>query len=139
MLFVNNLPLIRLWVKMLEIPKELRYAGILIFGTLGVYSHSNSLTELLILYAVGIVGFFMRKYNFPVAPAILGAILGPLMETQFRRAIEISQGDVTVFVTRPLSLVILLLAAAVLLLPLSPDSRSISGANTTSVRSRGSL
>jgi putative tricarboxylic transport membrane protein len=120
MLFVINLPLIRLWVKILEIPKELLYADILIFSTLGVYSLSNSLTELLILYAVGIVGFFMRKYNFPVAPAILGAILGPLMEIQFRRAIEISQGDVSVFVTRPLSLVILLLAAVVLLLPFVP-------------------
>lgn len=123
MLFVINLPLIKLWVKILEIPKEILYAGILIFGTLGVYSLANSLVELLIMYAVGIIGFFMRKFDFPVAPAILGAILGPLMETQFRRAIAISQGDLAVFVTRPLSVVILLLAAVVLVIPFMPRIR----------------
>ncbi len=118
MLFVINLPLVRLWVKILDIPRELLYAGILVFGTLGVYSLSNSVVETLIVYAVGLLGFFMRKYDFPVAPVILGAILGPLMETQFRRALEISQGDFSVFVTRPLTLAILLLAAAAFLIPL---------------------
>ncbi|MGH3088001.1 MAG: tripartite tricarboxylate transporter permease, partial [Rubrobacteraceae bacterium] len=115
-------------VKILDIPREILFAGILVIGTLGVYSASNSLTELLIMYAVGVAGFFMRKFDFPVAPAILGAILGPLMETQFRRAIAISQGDLSVFVTRPLSLIILLLAVAVLLLPLLSSFRS-SGPN----------
>ncbi|MGH3148302.1 MAG: tripartite tricarboxylate transporter permease [Rubrobacter sp.] len=119
MLFLINLPLVRLWVKILEIPKELLYAGILVFGTLGVYSLSNSLVELLIVYAVGLVAFFMRKYDFPVAPVVLGAILGPLMETQFRRALELNQGDFSVFFTRPLTVVILLLAAAMLLMPLA--------------------
>lgn len=118
MLFLINLPLVRLWVKILEIPKELLYAGIFVFGTLGVYSLSNSLVELLIVYAVGLVGFFMRKYDFPVAPVILGAVLGPLMETQFRRALELGGGDFSVFVTRPLTLAILLLAAGMLFMPL---------------------
>ncbi len=124
MLFLINLPLVRLWVKILEIPKELLYAGILVFATLGVYSASNSLTEVLIMYVVGLAGFFMRHYDFPIAPAVLGAILGPLMETQFRRALSISQGDLSVFVTRPLSLVILLLAVAVLLLPFASRLRN---------------
>lgn len=118
MLFVINLPLIRLWVKILDIPRELLYTGILVFGTLGVYSLSNSVVETLIVYAIGLLGFFMRKYDFPVAPVILGAILGPLMETQFRRALEISQGDFSVFFTRPLTLVILILAALAFLIPL---------------------
>lgn len=117
MLLVVNVPLVKVWVKILEIPKEIVYTGILVFGTLGVYGLSNSVIEVLIVYAIGAAGFLMRIYDFPVAPAILGAILGPMMEAQFRRALSISQGDYTVFFTRPLSLVILLLALAVLVLP----------------------
>src|ERR687893_1438517 len=75
---------------------------------------------LLIMNAIGILGFFMRRYDFPVGPVILGVILGPLMEAQFRRALSISQGDPLIFVTRPLSLAILLLALVALLLPYLP-------------------
>ncbi|HEX8260782.1 MAG TPA: tripartite tricarboxylate transporter permease, partial [Rubrobacteraceae bacterium] len=120
MLLILNLPLIRIWVKLLEIPKPLLYSGILVFATLGVYSLSNSVVDLLVMYAIGILGFFMRRYDFPVGPVILGVILGPLMEAQFRRALSISQGDLSIFVTRPLSLVILLLALVALLLPYLP-------------------
>ena len=120
MLLILNLPLIRIWVKLLEIPKPLLYSGILVFATLGVYSLSNSVVDLLVMYAIGILGFFMRRYDFPVGPVILGVILGPLMEAQFRRALSISQGDLSVFVTRPLSLAILLLAVVALLLPSLP-------------------
>src|ERR687893_3110770 len=120
MLLILNYPLIRIWVKLLEIPKPLLYSGILVFATLGVYSLSNSVVDLLVMYAIGILGFFMRRYDFPVGPVILGVILGPLMEAQFRRALSISQGDLSIFVTRPLSLVILLLALVALLLPYLP-------------------
>ena len=120
MLLILNYPLIRIWVKLLAIPKELLYSGILLFATLGVYSLSNSVVDLLVMYAIGVLGFFLRRYDFPVGPVILGVILGPLMETQFRRALQISQGDPTVFVTRPLSLAILLLALVALLLPYLP-------------------
>src|SRR5829696_2136932 len=120
MLLILNLPLIRIWVKVLEIPRPLLYSGILVFATLGVYSVSNSAVDLLIMYAIGILGFFMRRYDFPVGPVILGVILGPLMEAQFRRALSISQGDPSIFVTRPLSLAILLLALVALLLPYLP-------------------
>jgi putative tricarboxylic transport membrane protein len=117
MLFLINLPLVRLWVKILQIPKELLFAGILVFGTLGVYSISGSLTELLIVYVVGFAGFCMRMYDFPVAPAVLGAILGPLMEQQFRRALALGEGSLSVFFTRPLTVVILLLALGMLFMP----------------------
>ncbi len=117
MLFLINLPLVRLWVKILQIPKELLFAGILVFGTLGVYSISGSLTELLIVYVIGFVGFCMRMYDFPVAPAVLGAILGPLMEQQFRRALALGEGSFSIFVTRPLTVVILLLALGMLFMP----------------------
>jgi len=120
MLLVLNLPLVRLWVKLLEIPKPLLYAAILLFATLGVYSLSNSLIDVLIMYVIGLVGFLMRRYDFPVGPVILGVILGPLMEKQFRDAISINQGDPSIFVTRPLTLFILLAAAAVLIIPYVP-------------------
>ncbi|HEX9633991.1 MAG TPA: tripartite tricarboxylate transporter permease [Candidatus Limnocylindria bacterium] len=120
MLLVLNLPLIRIWVKILAIPRAVLYAAILLFATLGVYSVSNSLVDLVVMYFIGIVGFFMRRYDFPVGPMILGVILGPLMEKQFRNALQVSQGDLSIFVTRPISLVILLIAAAALFLPYLP-------------------
>jgi putative tricarboxylic transport membrane protein len=120
MLLVLNLPLIRLWVKILSIPRQLLYAAILVFATLGVYSASNSLIDVLVMYLIGVVGFFMRRYDVPVAPMILGVILGPLLEEQFRTALQVSQGDLSVFVTRPISLVILLAAVAALLIPFVP-------------------
>jgi putative tricarboxylic transport membrane protein len=118
MLLVLNLPLVGLWVKLLSIPQPLLYGGILIFSTLGVYSLSNSTFDLVLLFIVGIIGFLMRRHEFPVAPCIIGLILGPLAEAQFRRALSISQGDPSVFVTHPLSAVLLALAAAVIIVPI---------------------
>ncbi|WP_033337435.1 tripartite tricarboxylate transporter permease [Catenuloplanes japonicus] len=120
MLLVLNLPMIGLWVKVLQIPRPLLYAGILVFATLGVYAVSNSVVEVLIAYAIGVIGFFMRRYGFPLAPVILGVILGPLMEEQFRRALQIAGGDATVFVTRPLTVVLLSLAVVALVVPYLP-------------------
>lgn len=117
MLVLINLPLIKLWTKILDIPKSHLYTGILVLGVLGVYSLSGSLLQVLLVCAIGLVGFFMRVYDFPVAPAILGAILGPMMETQLRRALSISQNDFSVFFTRQLTVGILCVAAAILLLP----------------------
>ena len=118
MLLVLNLPLVGLWVRLLSIPQPLLYGGILVFSTLGVYSLSNSTFDLLLLFVVGIIGFLMRRHEFPVAPCIIGLILGPLAEAQFRRALSISQGDPSVFVTHPLSAVLLALAAAVIIVPI---------------------
>lgn len=120
MLLLLNLPLIRIWIKLLEIPRPLLYTGILVFGTLGVYSRSNSVIEVLMMYGIGGLGFFMRRYDFPIGPLIIGAILGPLAETQFRRALAISQGDYAIFMTRPIALALLLLALFALLLPYLP-------------------
>ncbi len=120
MLLVLNLPLIKLWVKVLEIPRPALYTGILMFGTLGVYSISNSVTEVLIMYAIGVLGFFLRRADFPIAPVILGVILGPLMEAQLRRTLIVSDGELTALVSRPLSIVLLVLAAAAVFLPYVP-------------------
>ena len=100
-LLILNLPLIGLWVKVLQIPKDLLYAGILVFATLGAYSLHQSWVDLVTLYVFGLLGFAMRRWDIPVGPAVIGLILGPLAETQFRRALSISQGDPSVFVTQP--------------------------------------
>jgi putative tricarboxylic transport membrane protein len=117
MLLVMNLPLVALWVKILAIPKPWLYGGILVFATIGTYGISQSVIDLLLLYAVGIAGYFMRRFDFPTAPVIIGMILGPLAEQELRRALTISQGDMTVFLTRPLSATLLALAALALLGP----------------------
>jgi putative tricarboxylic transport membrane protein len=107
MLLVLNLPLVGLWVKILRIPTPLLYGGILVFATIGTYGISRSAVDLLLLYMMGIMGFFMRRYDFPTAPVIIGMILGPLAEQNFRQAMTISQGDMTTFLTRPLSATLL--------------------------------
>ncbi len=117
MLLVLNLPLVGLWVRVLAIPKPWLYGGILVFATLGTYTLNNSLTDLAILYAIGGIGFLMRLFDIPPAPAIVGLILGPLAEAQFRRALSISQGDPSVFLTTPLSAALLAVAALIVLWP----------------------
>jgi putative tricarboxylic transport membrane protein len=110
MLLVLNLPMIALWVKMLKIPAPLLYGGILMFATIGTYGISQSYVDLVLLYIVGFIGFLMRRFDFPTAPVIIGMILGPLAEQNFRQAMTISQGDMTVLLTRPLSATLLVLA-----------------------------
>jgi putative tricarboxylic transport membrane protein len=116
-LLVLNLPLIGIWVKVLEIPKDLLYAGILVFATLGAYSLHQSWVDLAMLYVFGLLGFAMRRWDIPVGPAVIGLILGPLAETQFRRALSISQGDPSVFITHPISATFLAITAALLVVP----------------------
>ncbi|MFN3566469.1 MAG: tripartite tricarboxylate transporter permease [Burkholderiaceae bacterium] len=117
LLLVLNLPLIGLWVKELQIPKPLLYGGILVFATLGAFSLHQSVVDLATLYVFGLLGFVMRRWGFPVAPAVIGLILGPLAESQFRRALAISQGDPSVFFTHPISAALLALTALLVLVP----------------------
>ena len=116
-LLILNLPLIGIWVKVLSIPKDILYAGILVFATLGAYSLHQSWVDLLTLYVFGLLGFAMRRWDIPVGPAVIGLILGPLAETQFRRALSISQGDATVFLTQPISATFLAITAALVIVP----------------------
>lgn len=117
MLLVLNLPLIGLWVKILRVPEPLLYGGILVFATIGTYGISRSVVDLWLLYAMGAMGFLMRRYDFPTAPVIIGMILGPLAEQEFRRAMTISQGDLMIFIEKPLSLTLLLLAVLAAMSP----------------------
>ena len=119
MLLVLNLPLASVWVRLLAIPRPLLYAGILVFAGLGTYSLRGSTVDLVVLYVLGVVGFLMRRFSIPVAPAVVGVILGPELEAHFRRALQISRGDYSTFVTRPLSLSIFIVAALVLFGPMA--------------------
>ncbi len=120
MLLILNLPLVKIWVKLLEVPRPLLYSSILVFATLAVFAAANSTTDLLIMYGIGVIGFMMRRFDLPIGPMILAVILGPLMEAQYRRAMSISQGDASIFVTRPISAVILGLAVVALIAPYLP-------------------
>jgi putative tricarboxylic transport membrane protein len=120
LLLALNLPLIRVWVKVLQIPRPILYAGILVFATLGVYAATGSVNQVFIAYGVGVIGFGMRHFDFPIAPVILGLILGPMMELQFRRALLVSNGDMSVFFTRPLTVILLALAVVAVIVPYLP-------------------
>ena len=117
MLLILNLPMIGIWVKVLTIPQPLLYGGILVFATLGAYSLHQSVVDLATLYVFGLLGFAMRRWDIPVAPAVIGLILGPLAETQFRRALSISQGDPSVFYQHPISATLFALTALLIVVP----------------------
>jgi putative tricarboxylic transport membrane protein len=117
MLLVLNLPMVGIWVKLLKIPKTYLYAGILIFATVGVYGMRQSAFDLVLLYAIGLIGVVMRRFSFPTAPVVVGMILGPLAEAQLRNALSIGEGRWTIFFERPGSLFLLVLVAAVLIAP----------------------
>jgi putative tricarboxylic transport membrane protein len=93
------------------------YSGILIFATLGVFGMRQSAFDIFLLYAIGLLGFVMRRYDFPTAPVIIGMILGPLAEAQLRRALSISQGDWMIFLQKPLSAALLGITVLLLIGP----------------------
>ncbi len=93
MLLVLNLPLVGMWVRVLQIPRHYLYAGILTFAALGAFAVNFTPADVLILLVIGLLGFFMRRYGYPIAPMVVGLILGPMFEAQLRRALSISQGD----------------------------------------------
>jgi putative tricarboxylic transport membrane protein len=118
MLLVLNLPLVGLWVKLLEVPPPWLYAGILVFAAMGTLAANPSTVELGLLVAFGVCGYLMRCWDYPVAPMIVGLILGPMAEGQFRRALQISLGDGLVFFKHPSSATLLVLALCALVAPL---------------------
>jgi putative tricarboxylic transport membrane protein len=117
MLLVLNLPLAGMWARVMLVPRPLLFGGILVLASLGAYSLNSSLLDVVLLFAAGVVGCMMRAHDVPLVPAVLGLVLGPLAELQFRRALAISEGDASVFLTRPLCAALLLVAAVALVLP----------------------
>ena len=117
MLLILNLPLVNLWVKLLKIPKPQLYAGILIFSTVGAYGMRQSAFDLVLLFAIGVIGVLMRRFDFPTAPVVVGMILGPLAEAQLRNAVSIGEGSAIVFLQRPMSVAMIVVILAVLIVP----------------------
>lgn len=101
MLLVLNLPLVKIWVKVLQIPRPYLYAGILLFAALGTYAVNFVVDDLIVLLVIGVIGFFMRRRGYPVAPLVVGLILGPMAEEQVRRTLQISEGSFSALVTSP--------------------------------------
>ncbi|YBV97638.1 tripartite tricarboxylate transporter permease [Phyllobacteriaceae bacterium JZ32] len=121
MLIVLNLPLIGLWVKLLTIPYYILFPIILAFSSIGVYSVNSNVFDLYTVAFFGLIGYVLVKLQCEPAPLLLGFVLGPLIEEHLRRAMIISRGDPTVFLTRPISATLLALAVAILVIVLLPS------------------
>jgi putative tricarboxylic transport membrane protein len=118
LLLVLNLPLVRVWVQLLKVPRPYLFAGIVTFALLGSYALNTSTFDVQVAIAIGIVGFLFRRYGMPITPLILGLILGPNLELQFRRALQISAGDYGTLYASPLSKVLYLVLFLVIIGPL---------------------
>ncbi len=117
MLLVLNLPLVGLWVRLLLIPRPQLYAGILVFAMIGIWGVARSWMDLLMMAVIGLMGYVMRVYDFPVAPVLIGLILGPMAENYLRTALAAGQGNPIVLVSTPASATLMVLAVLFLLLP----------------------
>ncbi|TFD69515.1 tripartite tricarboxylate transporter permease [Cryobacterium gelidum] len=117
LLLALNLPLAPLWAKLLRIPRPYLYAGILFFATLGAYAAGMQTFNIGILLLLGALGYMARRFGFPVLPIIVGAILGPEMERQLRRALQISAGDPAALVSEPVAVVVYIVIVLFLIGP----------------------
>ncbi|ANC90773.2 hypothetical protein A6A40_02010 [Azospirillum humicireducens] len=123
MLVVLNLPLIGLWVRLLRVPYAYLFPAILVFCCIGTYSLKNDVFDVLLMAGFGVFGYVLKKLDCEPAPLLLGFVLGPLLEENLSRAMLLSQGDPTVFVTRPISAGLIAVAAGLLALILLPAFR----------------
>ena len=126
MLLVLNLPLIPLWVKVLKVPYYLLYPLILLFCLIGAYSLDNTVADIIIMIIFGILGFLMKKLRYDGAPMILALVLGQKLETSLRRSLIMSQGDFSIFITRPISLGFLITAVLLLIVPIITQRKKLS-------------
>jgi putative tricarboxylic transport membrane protein len=123
MLLILNLPLIRFWVKIIQMPYYILAALILVCSTTACYASNGNIFDLYVMFGFGLFGWFVSAMGFSVAPILLGLILGPLLETNLRNALVISNGDPTIFVTRPISLVLLIYTLLALVFPVIHNRR----------------
>lgn len=118
MLLVLNMPLVRVFAKIIQTPKKYLLPMIIAISFFGVYAVQYTTFDLYLLLACGVIGYLLSKNDYPVAPLVLALVLGPMIENNMRRALTISNGDFSIFVTKPLSLIFIIAAAAWLLVPL---------------------
>ncbi|HEY7678017.1 MAG TPA: tripartite tricarboxylate transporter permease [Candidatus Methylomirabilis sp.] len=119
-LLILNLPLVGIFVNLLRIPYAFLYPSILAFATLGVYAVNNSVVDVWIMAGTGLLGYVLRKFDFEIAPIVLGLVLAPMLELSFRQSLAMSAGSYAIFVTRPITAVLLLVALLLLLFSLRP-------------------
>jgi putative tricarboxylic transport membrane protein len=123
MLLVINLPLVGLWVRLLKVPYRLLFPAILVFCCIGIYSINSQPTDVLLIGLFGSMGFLFIKFGFEPAPMLLGFVLGKLMEENLRRALILSRGSLSTFVTEPISAGLLVLSVVLLLIAIVPNIR----------------
>jgi TctA family transporter len=123
MLVILNLPLVGLWASMLKVPYRLLFPAIMAFSAIGIFSVNNSPMEVYLAAIFGVLGFVWMKLGFNLTPMLLGFVLGPLMEENLRRAMLMARGDVSVFVTRPISLAFMVITGLILLAVAAPVVR----------------
>ena len=118
MLLVLNLPLVPVFAQVLRTPVYILYPLILGVSIVGIYGSSGSLFDLMLLAGFGLLGYLMRKLDYPSAPLILGLVLGGAMERALRQSLMMSEGSLSILVSRPISALMLLFALLILLIPL---------------------
>ncbi len=123
MLVIINLPLVGIWVQLLKVPYKFLFPAIIIFCAIGIYSLNNSPVDVLFTAMFGLMGYLFVKLGFEAAPLLLGFILGPMMEENLRRALQISRGNLMTFIDRPISLGLLLASLGLLILVILPSVR----------------
>jgi putative tricarboxylic transport membrane protein len=123
-LILLNLPLVPVFASILRIPYHILYPGILVISIVGVYTINNSMFDVWLLVMFGLLGYVMRKADFPTAPLVLAFVLGPLFEQAVRRSLVISQGSPTIFLTRPWAVVFFVLTVVLTLGPMVRRKRS---------------
>ncbi|HEY9280123.1 MAG TPA: tripartite tricarboxylate transporter permease, partial [Eoetvoesiella sp.] len=123
MLIVLNLPLVGLWIKLLKVPYRILFPAILVFCTIGVYSLNYNVFDIWMTALFGLIGYIWAKLKCEGAPLLLGLVLGPMMEENFRRALLLSRGDYTTFITRPLSATLLGMTVLLIIIVALPSIR----------------
>lgn len=116
-LLILNLPLVGIWVRLLQVPQYMLVGGIFVVSIIGVYTTRSSEWDLVVLFACGFAGFFLRRLGFDMAPLILGLVLAPIFEKSLRETLFLSDGDLSIFLTRPISAILVVLCVVALLAP----------------------
>lgn len=124
LLVILNIPLIGLWVRVLKIPYQIMYPSVVMFICIGVYTVRNSIFDVMSVIVFGVIGYGMRIFGFPAAPLLLGFVLGPMMEENFRRAMVLSDGNFGFFFGRPISGTFLAVSAVLLVWSIWSGSQS---------------